>query len=171
MTWEKISDDLTHNMTDKMKVAGSSWLPEYFGQEIFSTIHRLVESPHEQGVLWAGSDDGLVHLTRDGGKNWEDVTPPGLPELSGIYEIEVSPHDKATVYLAITRYRKVDDYSPYLLRTNDYGKTWTRLDASFPQGEVTKDHSRRYCSAKDCCLSEPRPVFTRPSTTATSGDD
>ena len=138
MTWEKISDDLTHNMTDKMKVAGSPWLPEYFGQEIFSTVHRLEESPHEAGVLWAGTDDGRLHLTRDDGKSWSEVTPPNLPELSAIYEIEISPHDKATTYIAITRYRKVDDYSPYLLRTNDYGETWTRLDGNFPQGEVTK---------------------------------
>jgi photosystem II stability/assembly factor-like uncharacterized protein len=138
MTWDVISDDLTHNMTDKMKVAGSPWLPEYFGQETFSTIHRLVESPHEKGVLWAGSDDGLLHLTRDGGQTWNNVTPPDLPELSGIYEIEVSPHDPATVYVAITRYRKADDYSPYLLRTGDYGQTWTRLDASFPQHEITR---------------------------------
>ncbi len=138
MTWERISDDLTHNMTDKMEVAGATWLPEYFGQEIFSTIHRLVESPHEKGVLWAGSDDGLLHLTRDGGGNWENVTPPGLPELSGIYEIEVSPHDPATTYIAITRYRKADDYEPYLLKTSDYGKTWKRLDGNFPEGQVTK---------------------------------
>ncbi|TWU03078.1 Xyloglucanase Xgh74A precursor [Symmachiella macrocystis] len=138
MTWEKISDDLTHNMEDKMKVAGAPWLPEYFGQETFSTIHRLVESPHEKGVLWAGSDDGLVHLTRDGGKTWNNVTPPGLPELSGIYEIEVSPHDAATVYIAITRYRKADDYSPYLLKTADYGKTWKRLDSNFSQDEITR---------------------------------
>jgi hypothetical protein len=138
MNWEVISPDLTHNMTDKMKVAGSPWMPEYFGQEIFSTIHRLEESPHEQGVLWAGSDDGRVHLTRDGGKNWEEVTPPGLPELSAIYEIEISPHAPATVYLAITRYRKADDYSPYLLKTSDYGKTWERLDVSFPQDEITR---------------------------------
>ena len=138
MTWEKISDDLTLNLRDKMKVAGAPWLPEYFGQETFSTIHRLVESPHEEGVLWAGSDDGLVHLTRDGGKTWNSVSPPGLPELSGIYEIEISPHDPATVYLAITRYRKADDYSPYLLKTADYGKTWKRLDDNFPQDEITR---------------------------------
>jgi len=138
MTWEKISDDLTLNLKDKMKVAGAPWLPEYFGQETFSTIHRLVESPHEEGVLWAGSDDGLVHLTRDGGKTWNNVSPPGLPELSGIYEIEISPHDPATVYLAITRYRKADDYSPYLLKTADYGKTWKRLDDNFPQDEITR---------------------------------
>lgn len=138
MTWEKISDDLTHNMTDKMKVAGSSWLPEYFGQEIFSTIHRLVESPHEAGVLWAGSDDGLLHLTRDGGATWCEVTPDNLPDLAAIYEIELSPHDPATAYVAITRYRKADDYSPYLLKTTNYGDTWTRLDRNFPQDEITR---------------------------------
>jgi hypothetical protein len=138
MTWEAISDDLTHNMTDKMKVAGTPWLPEYFGQEIFSTVHRLVESPHEQGVIWAGTDDGRLWITRDGGDDWQEVTPPNLPELSAIYEIEVSPHDPATTYIAITRYRKADDYSPYLLRTNDYGKSWTRLDGSFPQDEITR---------------------------------
>ena len=138
MTWEVISGDLTHNMTDKMNVAGSPWLPEYFGQEIFSTIHRLEESSREKGVLWAGSDDGRVHLTRNGGESWEEVTPPDLPELSAIYEIEISPHNPATVYLAITRYRKADDYSPYLLKTSDYGKTWTRLDGSFSQDEITR---------------------------------
>jgi len=138
MTWEAISPDLTHNRTDKMKVAGSPWLPEYFGQEIFSTIHRLEESPHEKGVLWAGTDDGRVHLTRDGGKNWTEVTPNGLPEFAAIYEIEISPHDPATVYLAITRYRKADDYQPYLLKTSDFGKTWKRIDAGFPQDEITR---------------------------------
>jgi len=138
MSWEVISPDLTHNLTEKMKVAGSPWLPEYFGQETFSTIHRLEESPHEKGVLWAGSDDGRVHLTSNGGKDWKEVTPPGLPELSGIYEIEISPHDPATVYLAITRYRKVDDYSPYLLKTSNYGKSWTRIDGSFPKDEITR---------------------------------
>ena len=89
-------------------------------------------------MLWAGSDDGRVHLTRNGGESWEEVTPPGLPELSAIYEIEISPHDPATVYLAITRYRKADDYSPYLLKTNDYGKTWERLDGTFPKDEITR---------------------------------
>jgi hypothetical protein len=121
-----------------MKVAGSEWLPEYFGQETFSTIHRLEESPHEEGVLWAGTDDGRVWITRNGGGTWTEVTPPGLPELSGVYEIEVSPHDKATTYLAITRYRKADDYDPYLLKTADYGQTWKRIDGNFPKGQTTK---------------------------------
>jgi photosystem II stability/assembly factor-like uncharacterized protein len=138
MTWEVISEDLTHNMEDKMQVAGSPWMPEYFGQETFSTIHRLVESPHEQGVLWAGSDDGRVHLTRNGGGSWTEVTPPNLLEMSAVYEIEVSPHNPATAYIAMTRYRKADDYTPYLLKTSDYGETWTRLDTSFPPGEITR---------------------------------
>jgi photosystem II stability/assembly factor-like uncharacterized protein len=139
MNWEIISDDLTHNMTEKMKVAGTPWLPEYFGQEIFSTIHRLVESPHEKGVLWAGTDDGRLWITRNGGGQWQEITPPDLPELSAIYEIEISPHDPATTYIAITRYRKADnDYSPYLLKTDDYGKSWKRIDGSFPKDEITR---------------------------------
>ncbi len=89
-------------------------------------------------MLWAGTDDGRVWITRDGGGAWTEVTPPALPELSGVYEIEVSPHDKATTYLAITRYRKADDYDPYLLKTSDYGATWKRIDGSFPEGETTK---------------------------------
>ena len=134
MTWTVISDDLSHNMTDKMQVAGSPWLPEYFGQEIFSTIHRLEESPHEQGVLWAGTDDGRLHITRDGGTSWQEVTPPDLPELSAIYEIEISPHDPATTYIAITRYRKVDDdYSPYLLKTRGLRRrAGSRIDSFIP---------------------------------------
>jgi len=138
MSWEVISGDLTHNMEDKMKVAGAPWLPEYFGQETFSTIHRLVESPHEKGLLWAGTDDGRIHLTKNSGEDWAEVTPPDLPELSAVYEIEISPHDPATAYVAITRYRKDDDYSPYLLGTKNYGQTWTRLDGSFPKGEITR---------------------------------
>ena len=139
ITWDKISDDLTHNMTEKLnKLGGTPWMPEYFGQEIFSTILRMEESPHEKGVIWTGSDDGRIHITRNDGDDWKEVTPTNLPELSAVYEIEVSPHDKATAYVAITRYRKADDYKPYLLKTTDYGATWTRLDAGFPQDEITR---------------------------------
>ena len=138
LTWEQISPDLTHNLTDKMEVAGSDWLPEYFGQETYSTIHRMAESPHEEGVIWTGSDDGRVHLTRDGGETWAEVTPPDLPEFSAVYEIDPSPHDPATVYMAITRIRTANDYSPYLFKTTDYGETWQRIDGGFPQGEITR---------------------------------
>lgn len=138
MTWEAISPDLTRNLTDKMEVAGAPWMPEYFGQEVYSTIHRMAESPHEQGVIWTGSDDGLVHVTRDGGETWVDVTPPDLPEYAAVYEIDPSPHDPGTVYMAITRIRTANDYAPYLFKTSDYGETWERIDESFPEGEITR---------------------------------
>ena len=139
MSWEVISPDLTHNRTDKMAVAGTPWLPEYFGQEIFSTIHRLEESPHQKGLLYAGTDDGRIWITRNDGRDWKEITPPDLPEFSAVYEIEISPHDKATAYVAITRYRKADnDYSPYLLKTENYGRSWQRIDGAFPQDEVTR---------------------------------
>ena len=98
----------------------------------------MAESLHEEGVIWTGSDDGRVHLTRDGGETWTDVTPPNLPEFSAVYEIDPSPHDPATVYMAITRIRTANDYSPYLFKTSDYGETWERIDASFPEGEITR---------------------------------
>ncbi len=138
VTWEVLSKDLTRDLQDKQQIAGSPWIAEYFGQEIFSTIQRLAESPVKSGVLWAGSDDGLIHLSKNGGKNWDNVTPPNLPDLASIYEIEPSPHDPATTYVAITRYRTADDYAPYLLRTNDHGNSWTRIDTTFPEGEITR---------------------------------
>ena len=94
------------------------------------------------------------------------MTPPGLPELSGIYEIEVSPHDPATVYIAITRYRKADDYAPYLLKTVDYGKTWKRLDSNFPQDEITRTIREDTVRKGLLYSSEPRRAFTPRSTTA-----
>ena len=138
LSWEAISDDLTRDLKDKQLITGTPWLPEYFGQEIYSTIHRMAESPVERGVIWVGSDDGLIHLSRDEGKTWENVTIPGLPELSDVYEIEASPHDAATAYVAISRYNTVDDYSPYLYKTSDYGKSWSSLSGSFPEDEVTR---------------------------------
>jgi photosystem II stability/assembly factor-like uncharacterized protein len=138
LTWEAISGDLTRDLKEKQVIAGTPWLPEYFGQEIYSTIHRMAESPVLQGVIWVGSDDGLIHLTRNEGESWEDVSIPGLPELADVYEIEASPHDAAAAYVAISRYNTTDDYSPYLFKTSDYGKTWTDLSGSFPKGETTR---------------------------------
>jgi len=138
LTWEAISGDLTRDLKDKQVITGTPWLPEYFGQEIYSTIHRMTESPLERGVIWVGSDDGLIHLSQDEGKTWENVTIPGLPEYSDVVEIEASPHDAATAYVAITRYNTADDYSPYLYKTSNYGKSWTSLSGSFPPDETTR---------------------------------
>jgi hypothetical protein len=137
LTWEPISGDLTRDLKDKQVITGTPWLPEYFGQEIYSTINRLAESPLQRGVIWAGSDDGLIHLTRDEGETWENVTIPNLPEYAHIREIEASPHDAATLYVAISRFNTADDYAPYLFKTSDFGKTWTDLSDAFPQDETT----------------------------------
>jgi hypothetical protein len=96
----------------------------------------VAESPHEKGVMWTGSDDGLVHLTRDGGKTWTNVTPAGLSERL-VNCIEVSPHDKATAYIATTRY-KVNDFTPAIYKTTDYGKTWTNTSTGIPYGAFTR---------------------------------
>jgi len=137
LTWEVISDDLTRDLKDKQVITGTPWLPEYFGQEIYSTINRLAESPVQEGVLWAGSDDGLIHLTKDGGESWKNVTIPNLPEYAHVRELEASPHDAATLYVAISRFNTTDDYAPYLFKTSDFGKTWTDLSVAFPQDETT----------------------------------
>ena len=168
LNWEQISPDLTKNLTDKMEVAGSDWLPEYFGQETYSTIHRMAESLHEEGVIWTGSDDGLVHLTRDGGETWIDVTPPDLPDFSAVYEIDPSPHDPATVYMAITRIRTANDYSPYLFKTSDYGETWERIDTSFPKVRSPALSERIQC-VRVCSLSGLRQGSLYRLTTAQNG--
>ncbi len=137
LTWEPISEDLTRDLKDKQVITGTPWLPEYFGQEIYSTINRLAESPLKRGVIWASSDDGLIHLTRDEGETWENVTIPNLPDYAHIREIEASPHDAATLYVAISRFNTADDYAPYLYKTSNFGKTWENLSGAFPQDETT----------------------------------
>ncbi|WNC73643.1 hypothetical protein RGQ13_06510 [Thalassotalea psychrophila] len=138
MSWDVISDDLTNDYKDKQLITGSGWLPEYFGQEIYSTINRMVESPLKQGLIWTGSDDGKVFITQDGGKKWADVTIPGLPKYSKIYEVEASPHAAGTAYVGISNYKTNDDYKPYLYKTTDYGKTWTNLSANLPQDNIVR---------------------------------
>jgi len=137
-TWEKISGDLTTDDESKQQLGGSPSSPESSGQEAYCTIHRMAASSVKEGVLWTGSDDGLVHLSRDGGKTWNNVTPPDMLEVSDIYEVEASPHDGGTAFLAVSRYRTANDFKPYLYKTNDYGKTWTSLSGDFPQTEITR---------------------------------
>ncbi|MDZ7359508.1 MAG: glycosyl hydrolase [candidate division KSB1 bacterium] len=124
-TWQEISPDLTRNEKDKQGKGGEPITNEAAGAEVYNTIFYIVESKHQAGTIWAGTDDGLVHLTRDGGKTWMNVTPKGVGEAQ-INAIEVSPHHPATAYLAVTRY-KFGDFTPLIFKTADYGKTWTRL--------------------------------------------
>lgn len=124
-SWEVISQDLTRNDKSKQEKGGAPITNEAAGGEVYGTIMYLAESKHEKGTLWAGSDDGLLHLTQDEGKNWKNVTPKGLGEAM-INSIEVSPHDKATAYVVATRY-KFNDFSPMIYKTTDYGKSWKKI--------------------------------------------
>jgi len=136
-SWEVISPDLTRNDPTKLEPSGGPITRDNTGAEVYCTIFAFAESPHEPGVFWAGSDDGLIHLSRDGGKTWQNVTPPDLPEWTLISMVECSPHDPATVYVAATRY-KLDDFRPYLYKTNDYGRTWTKIIGGIPDHDFTR---------------------------------
>ncbi len=135
-TWKEVSPDLTRNEKDKQGKAGGPYTNEEVGAENYGTLAYIAESPLEKGVIWTGSDDGLVQLTRDGGATWKNVTPKGLAECL-INAIEVSPFDKATAYIATTRY-KFNDHAPGLYKTTDYGATWTKIDNGIPAEAFTR---------------------------------
>jgi photosystem II stability/assembly factor-like uncharacterized protein len=136
-TWEPISPDLTRADTSKMETSGGPITKDTSGAETYGTIFAFVESPHEPGVFWAGSDDGLVHISRDAGKTWNDITPIDLPEWTLINMIEVSPHTPATAYMAATRY-KLDETRPMLYKTSDYGQSWTDISQGIPESDYTR---------------------------------
>ncbi|MDA9858781.1 hypothetical protein N9D23_11735 [Rubripirellula sp.] len=138
MNWEVISPELTHNDPSKQQAGGSPSSLETSGQEAYNTIHRMVASKVKKGVLWTGSDDGLVHVTVDGGKSWTNVTPSDMPEVTDVYGLEASPHDAGTIYVVASRYRTANDFKPYLWKSSDFGKTWTNLSQNFPQTEITR---------------------------------
>lgn len=135
-TWTEASPDLTRNEKSKQGKGGGPYTNEAVGAENYGTLSYVIESPHEKGVIWTGSDDGLVHITRDNGASWQNVTPTGLPECL-INAIEVSPHDKATAYIATTRY-KFNDHTPGLYKTTDYGKTWSKINSGIPNNAFTR---------------------------------
>lgn len=136
LTWEEISPDLTRNIDKKQGKGGGPYTNEAVGAENYGTIVYMIESPHEKDVFWTGSDDGLVHITRDGGTTWNNVTPKGLQECL-VNAIEISPHDPATAYIATTRY-KFNDYTPALYKTTDYGQSWTNISRGIPYGSFTR---------------------------------
>src|SRR5262249_3878089 len=134
-----ISPDLTRADPAKLGPSGGALTRDNTGAEVYCTVFALAESPRDVRILWAGSDDGLIHISRDGGQTWRNCTPDAslLPEWALISMIEPSAHDAATAYVAATRY-KLDDTTPYLLKTSDFGETWTSVSASFAQTEFTR---------------------------------
>lgn len=132
MSWETISPALTRGDSSTLQSSGGQITKDNTSVETYSTIFTFAESPKKAGVLWAGSDDGLVHVSQDNGKNWQKCTVQGLPEWSLMSIVEASPFDEATAYLAANRY-KLDDTKPYLFKTNDFGKTWKKITNGLPE--------------------------------------
>jgi photosystem II stability/assembly factor-like uncharacterized protein/uncharacterized coiled-coil protein SlyX len=135
--WQEISPDLSLNDKSRQDHSGGNITRESAGAEVHATCACLVESPHRKGEIWASTDDGLVHVTRDDGGSWQNVTPPEMPALAYVGCVEISAHDPDTVYLAATRY-KLADYRPYLFRSSDSGRSWQSISTSFPAGEITR---------------------------------
>ncbi|HYX30362.1 MAG TPA: hypothetical protein VE863_17610 [Pyrinomonadaceae bacterium] len=138
-SWQLISPDLTRNDKSKQGASGGPITKDNTSIEYYDTIFTVMESPVQAGTIWVGTDDGLVQITRDGGKNWSNVTPPKdmMPEWIQINSLDASPFDGGTAYVAATMY-KYDDYKPYLYKTADYGKTWKKITNGIPDSAFTR---------------------------------
>jgi photosystem II stability/assembly factor-like uncharacterized protein len=136
-SWQQISPDLTRNDKPKQGSSGGPITQDNTSIEYYSTIFAAMESYHEKGVLWTGSDDGLIHVSKDNGANWKNVTPKGLPEWTQINSIEIDPFNKGGLYVAGTRY-KSDDFKPYLYKTENYGKSWEKIVNGIPNNHFTR---------------------------------
>ncbi len=136
-SWEIISPDLTRNDPKTLKSSGGPITQDNTGVEYYGTIFAAAESPSEEGLIWTGSDDGLVHITKDGGKNWQNVTPKIMPEWMMVNCIEIDPFNKGGVYIVGTKY-KTGDYRPYIYKTTDYGKTWKKITNGIGNEDFTR---------------------------------
>ena len=145
-SWTAISGDLTRNDKSKQKPSGGPITLDITSVEYYDTIFALAESPLQKGMLWAGTDDGLVHVSKDDGAHWSNVTPKDLPEWSMVSIVEASHHDANTAYIAVDRH-KLDDFRPYIYRTRDAGKNWILIANGIPEGSyvrsVREDHNRK----------------------------
>jgi hypothetical protein len=125
-SWRRISPDLTRADPETMNDSGGPVVKDQDGPEIYATLYSISPSPHDEATIWTGSDDGFVHVTRDSGENWSNVTPPDMLTHTRVMTIDISQHDAGTVYVAGIRY-EMDDRSPYAWKTNDYGENWTKI--------------------------------------------
>lgn len=131
MNWSIISPDLTRNDKAKQASSGGPITKDNTGVEVYDTIFSVVESPVQKDLIWAGTDDGLVHITRDGGQHWDNITPKAMPDWGTVSMIEASPKEAGTAYMAVERH-KMDDFAPYVFKTTDFGKSWTKLINGIP---------------------------------------
>ncbi|MFW6198377.1 MAG: WD40/YVTN/BNR-like repeat-containing protein, partial [Acidobacteriota bacterium] len=138
--WRTISPDLTAFTPETQVVSGEPITRDVTGEEHFATLYVVRESPHEPGVIWAGANDGPIHLSRDGGESWQEVTPPDLGPHGRVQAIEVSPHDPAKAYVTVLRYQ-LGDFRPHAFRTDDYGEAWTRITTG--EDGIPDDHPVR----------------------------
>mgnify|MGYP001238527535 FL=1 len=136
-SWKIISPDLSTNTLSMQDQSGGPITKDDTGVEYYCTIFVITPSPLEKGVIWIGTDDGKVHITKDGGETWTDRTPKSMPKWGMVNSIDQSPHDPATAYMAVTRY-KMDDFKPYLFRTTDYGKTWKSINRGIKSDAFTR---------------------------------
>ena len=136
-TWTKISPDLTRHDPSTLGASGGPITLDQTGVETYATVFTLAPSALDGNIIWAGSDDGLVHVTRDGGKKWVNITPKDLPEFARISLIEASPHAAGTAYLAANRYQRAD-VAPYVYKTSDFGQTWTKIVTGIPSGDFAR---------------------------------
>ncbi len=136
-SWKPISGDLTRDDKSKQISSGGPITKDNTSVEYYDTIFTVNESPLQKGLIWVGSDDGMVHLTRDGGQHWEDITPKNAPHWIQINSMEASPFEPGTAYIAATMY-KFDDDRPYLYKTEDFGKTWREINSGIPAGAFTR---------------------------------
>jgi photosystem II stability/assembly factor-like uncharacterized protein len=149
MSWNIISPDLTRNDKQKQQASGGPITKDNTGVEVYDTIFSVVESPVQKDLIWAGTDDGLVHITRDAGQHWENVTPKAMPDWGTVSMIEASPTKAGTAYIAVERHKQ-DDFAPYIFKTADYGKTWTALVNGLPAGNYV--HAVRIDPTRDGLL-------------------
>lgn len=136
-SWELISPDLSTNTKSMQDESGGPITKDDTGVEYYCTIFVITPSTLEKDVIWIGTDDGRVHITKNGGKSWNDITPKNMPEWGMVNSIDQSPHDPATAYMAVTRY-KLDDFKPYLYKTNNYGKSWRLISKGIPNDAFTR---------------------------------